>query len=405
MRQHHGSRPHLESRPRQGYHTLSPALRINLEEHASQARAKYPHYEKPSDDDIVIDEEVARKIASTVRRGCGKYERSTGREVYSNTTFDASGTLFRDRREINAFLHAYVRNPCYQFEEVNRVAYNAVEVFKTLILQGEMDSIFRICAHPNIDYEKWWSMYKCYCCASNLGWDRIAATALQAYICLNTLFCHPEIWDEESGRTNERDYRLTRSYQMTVKYTTWRDVGSEIAYLPHRDFFGIPDGHFKASQTDLEGKMAYRDFINTGTERYYMPSAVERSEVLLMLRAKGLPAEIGLQILDLADYKAQRKLKVPHDPFHPHNEEELKKYLNYCWVLLVRCDMVAKALGNRIPWNTLVSKCIIDTWSSLGGDGRIWKYVPNAARDDYHDWYETLSHIERKEQSGEYVFL
>jgi hypothetical protein len=104
-----------------------------------------------------------------------------------------------------------------------------------------------------------------------------------------------------------------------------------------------------------------------------MPADVEH--VTSMLAGKGLPMEMQLHVLQLAQYLPQRRLEIPHDPQHPQNRTELHKYLKYCWQLLVRCEMIARALGDRIPWNRLVSQCLVDLWDRRmsriigGGDG------------------------------------
>lgn len=60
--------------------------------------------------------------------------------------------------------------------------------------------------------------------------------------------------------------------------------------------------------------------------------------------------ELALNVMELAGYEPKRRLNNPHDPLYPCNRKELAQYLKYCWQILVRCDMMAKALDIEIPW-------------------------------------------------------
>lgn len=91
-----------------------------------------------------------------------------------------------------------------------------------------------------------------------------------------------------------------------------------------------------------------------------------------MLCRKGLPVELAVEIMALAEYEPSRRLKVPHDPFHRDNRKELVEYLKYCWQVLVRCDMMARALDIVIPWVGLVTQCIVQLWACKACDGKKW---------------------------------
>ena len=80
-------------------------------------------------------------------------------------------------------------------------------------------------------------------------------------------------------------------------------------------------------------------------------------EVSLSLRKARLLAEVVLEILERADYRWQRRSPYSADPMHSNNREELLKYLRFCWVLLVRCDLLAKACGKRTDWPNDISNC------------------------------------------------
>lgn len=98
----------------------------------------------------------------------------------------------------------------------------------------------------------------------------------------------------------------------------------------------------------------------------YAPLLRDVHTVDQYLRQKGLPPELSTEVLKLADYTMKRRLVVPDDPLHPNNAVELQKYLNYCWQLLIRTDLVARALGRRIQWEEEITLCIMDLW----GDSR-----------------------------------
>ncbi|KAH8646234.1 hypothetical protein BX600DRAFT_157981 [Xylariales sp. PMI_506] len=64
------------------------------------------------------------------------------------------------------------------------------------------------------------------------------------------------------------------------------------------------------------------------------------------------------------------------EPLHPQHRTRLMGYLTYCWDLFVRCDMMAKALGDQIPWDKLVSWSLADLWmrQTAAGDNDTRKF-------------------------------
>jgi hypothetical protein len=116
--------------------------------------------------------------------------------------------------------------------------------------------------------------------------------------------------------------------------------------------------------------------------------------VIDYLRKTRLPTELILYVLELAEYVPRRRLVVPDDPLHVQNGIELRKYLNYCWQLLVRCDVLAKACGKPFIWEYHVNECIMLLWGvqypkmaervdieereeidDIGGINIMWKFV------------------------------
>lgn len=167
-----------------------------------------------------------------------------------------------------------------------------------------------------------------------------------------------------------------RIYQYMLKQCTMGGMTSEVATYPHRQFFGIQDGQFHVRGHPRDGKLrhtrrfpygllSFENFLSS--EKLVEPKSARSAvrQVQETLYSKGLPMELVLEIMGWAGYTEDpnARLEVPHDPFHPENREELAKYLRYCWQLLVRCDMLAAALGKAIPWRYLISKAMIDLFS------------------------------------------
>lgn len=215
----------------------------------------------------------------------------------------------------------------------------------------------------------------------DIGWDQLFKNAMSAYIGLNILYCFPETWDRESGRTDEKDYRNTRLYQYMLRECTASWKHSDVITYPHRQFFGIADEQFPGDKPlvknkvhwlnwaertnksdcsiELYGRVPIEEFLSLDSPISYQPAASDIVSVQQILRKKGLPAELVMDIMELAGYEPKRRLEIPHDPFHPANREELSRYLTYCWQIIVRCDMVRKALGMEIRWQEFVADIII----------------------------------------------
>lgn len=172
------------------------------------------------------------------------------------------------------------------------------------------------------------------------------------------------------------DYRRSHFYQSTVRNSTKSMNYSEISTYPHRQFFGVADNQAPSR----------RDPPYWAIPTEYLPASDDVDLVRWMLCRKGLPVELALDVMELAGYEAP--LRVPHDPFHPSNRNELARYLKYCWQILVRCDMLAKALGVSLRWQVLVARFLIDScgeedvaskkwykWDTESNDSRDWHYV------------------------------
>lgn len=182
---------------------------------------------------------------------------------------------------------------------------------------------------------------------------------MDAYIILNLLHCFPETWNDAGAPTDK--YTFIKAYQLLIRRCNKSGWTSEIATYPHRQFFGIERGRFKTNPEPYDkakwsylltgltyypyGLMSYEDFLSFEKPASYQHHAIDISQVRWMLCQKGLPAELSNSILGMASYTAQRRLLVPDHPLHPENRDELKKYLKYCWQLIVRCTMLGQTLG------------------------------------------------------------
>ena len=152
---------------------------------------------------------------------------------------------------------------------------------------------------------------------------------------------------------------------------------SDVITYPHRQFFGIDDKQFPGDQplyknkshwlywvgrtgtsdcrVEPYGRVPIQEFLSLDSSTGYQPSVSDMGVLRWMLCRKGLPVELALDIMELAGYKPKRRLEIPHDPFHPSNREEFSRYLTYCWQIIVRCDMMGKALGMEIRWQEFVA--------------------------------------------------
>lgn len=209
------------------------------------------------------------------------------------------------------------------------------------------------------------------------GWDQVCYRALIPYIALNLIYCFPETWDDASGKTDEKDYRLMRVYQCAVRDCTYSGATSEVAAHPHRRFFGIEYGQFRsATARDLFGKLPFETFLSCDTPTQQKPTRSAVAQVKQILWSRGLPTELILDILEMAEYEpGDGRLEVPHDPFDPENRDELAKYLKYCWELLVRCEMMANAIGMEIPWMEVLHTVLVQLLGYNTRTGRKWYHI------------------------------
>jgi hypothetical protein len=126
----------------------------NIKEHSACERKKYPdHYNPPPNDEIILDERTAKRIAPTIRRVKINLH-------WENPRRDSE--VIEDRT-VKLFLTEYRHTPCYQFLYFQRQGFLNLQVVATLLLYGEMETILRGCAHPDVAIEGWLDARECQC--------------------------------------------------------------------------------------------------------------------------------------------------------------------------------------------------------------------------------------------------
>lgn len=362
-----------------------------IEEAAKAERRKYTgRYDPPEADAILLDDDLVRRISPIAHR-LKLWQWNHGGSCTEDFTYSPKLCSHEDddaccrcpitfqERKASSFLRKNKDNNCYAYDQVDNLSILNLEIVKTLLVSGDMEPILRVCAHPENDLESWWYFGACSCGVEppGLGWERLYQRALESYMCLNVLHRFPEVRDHDS---DEQDYRRTKCYQKLLRHNA--TSGTQAVRLQHMDFFGLYEGQFsehpKARAEDPYAKlgekmnfhqenypygvMPIQDFLEFEIIPPYLPKDSDVFHVRRMLGAKRLPVEIVSRIMDLADYEARRRLEVPHDPFHRNNKAELETYLSQCWKVLLRCNMMVKALADTIHWDELISQCIAELW-------------------------------------------
>lgn len=369
----------------------------SIGEHSDAERRKYPEkYDPPDPSTILLDDDLVKRISPAIHRlnlywlngiGCSdNFYYSSKLCNHDNHNSRCTCPVRYEERKASSFLRQKKDNDCYEFWETSQLEYLNLEIVKTLLVSGDMEPILRVCAHPENDLQSWRCVAECQCSDSNIGWDHVYQRALEAYVCLNVLYCFPTL---RNNKTEEYDYRRTKCYQLLVRNSAALGTG---AVKPlHVDFFGIRDDQFSEhprarkdgafahlgerlrglSDEYPYGIMPIQDFLEFETVTSHVATASEVVHVMRMLSVKGLPVEIATEIMELAGYEPRRRLKVPHDPLHQDNAIELDRYLSLCWDLLLRCDMMGKALGEPIEWDVWVSQCIAGLFSASRKEDRV----------------------------------
>ncbi|KAG4290263.1 hypothetical protein FPRO06_02149 [Fusarium proliferatum] len=413
-------------------------------EDAAQQRKQYPErYEVPDENQVIISDEAAVKIESTVRRwhpevywpdgsdDLKTFKQPTTKRLCPHTkeSDNCGCVLPYKERKMSAFQRPQVQNDCFKFDIDNRESFRNLQIVESLILHGEMDAILCSCAYEECQLAKWREHRECDCTQVYFGWRSIYEDAIRMYVILNVLEQFPETYDADGSPIE--DYRNLAAYQQAVRSSTESGYRSEIAMFPHRDFLGIEKDQFwwnprphdvprwkhimrfdtngfenyqkgldrfgfscSDDESDAEshngsstnsgnkssaendsddgssdepeekdpeevenmfytlgfyplGLMSYDDFLNFEKLMEYRPSPPDVSHVRSILFQKGLPIEITDRILEYADYAPRGSLPVPGQPLHPQCRQELGRYLELCWQLIVRCYILGHELHGR----------------------------------------------------------
>jgi hypothetical protein len=374
-----------------------------LEEFSRTERAKYPEEHRALElDEVIISTATEERIKNTVK----KYKE---KDDYYLRSGNSLGLKEKTLPYWINYPEQVMCERCYGPGHVN----DSGELLKALLLHGEMDTILNLAAQPNVRLLSRSLLYRT--CDYYRGWSEIAATALMAYICLNIFFLKPETYDptfrkskpsQRSKSGDEPDYRRASSYQrMLFRCTGSRECDS-FTY-PHREFFGVAQDQYDARHWDQKYTFGVTSLSNMRKHSAYKPHVLcpfsylpTRSDIPVVmdhLRSAGLPTELALYVLELAEYSPKRRSVVPDDPLHVQNRTELRRYLNYCWQLLVRCDILAKACGTHFKWEYYVNEAIMNLWGhnnsqqvaeeigweeceillegDVGGLGSLWKFI------------------------------
>jgi hypothetical protein len=372
----------------------------SLERCSETERVKYqPTYDPPQLDDIVITAAIEKKITRSLNQCRSnnpfRLQHKCAQRIWHSLKVDCTCSLLDIEKRASFLVENWRSCPrtCSSTRESHQ---DSVELIKMLIFHDEMEVLFRLCASPDFDLSlNWWSFP--YDRSEDYGWAEIMRSALMAYVCLNVFFLKPETYDPAAREENNTgiavaDYRNTTSYQRTLFRCTAKTKIDTYTY-PHREFFGIADGVYVAdshwSNDPLLGLTALEERRQPGYGYVPTKEDVARTRILVCKAGK-LPVELGLEILGFAGYVPGRRIPVADDPLHKDNVDELRIYLDYCWQLLVRCDMLMKSCGKSWDWYGEITVCIMDLWGDpkIEATGCPW-WIENGYDDwdeDFRDW-------------------
>ncbi|KAJ4982682.1 hypothetical protein SVAN01_11828 [Stagonosporopsis vannaccii] len=354
-----------------------------LSSYAAIERAKYKVVQNPPElNERIISEESVKKMARTVLRYKGQ-----------NPTF-LNKNLLDDALSLYECTAQRFVSDTYRYEsDMDDSIREACEQIKTLLMYGEMDSVFRLAAHPSVHFDRLWDETE-YANAQGFGLSKLKNSALQAYICLNVMFLQPELYDPASRQTylsaeaaanrttfqpDLYDYRLTAAYQRMLLCCTgipYAPDHYEAHTYPHRQFFGIPRGMFhfdnpyRGQKRSFPGTVPVSGLVEDQFINVHTPSKADIPIVLALVKAKGLPTELALQVVEMADYKPVGRLLVRDNPLHAANAGELRRYLSFCWSLLVRIDMLVKECGQWLDWEAEVADTMCTLFEMNGPSRR-----------------------------------
>ncbi|KAI8279012.1 hypothetical protein K4K60_005863 [Colletotrichum sp. SAR11_57] len=346
--------PRLEPEPTlvEGINDFIRVFTEAIAEHSGRERSKYAtEYTSPPHDETLIDDETVREISPLFGR-LPKYAHLINNPSCRHRYNPPCKCLVPySERRVDSLLRRWEYNNCYKFEKVNSAGWKSWQLLVTMLIYGKMEPLLRLAVHPDNFFDIWSTVKICQCGGDEGNWCHVYENATLAFICLQILRQLPETWPH-------CDYRLTKMYQRMISQVTGGDAYSELPYLPHLHFLGLPERPVGLAPYT---RIPQRDVFNVE----YVPHDSDILPVEEILRTKRLPTELVAEIMDLADYKPRRILKVAHDPFHRDNREELDKYLAECWAVMVRGDVFAKAFDCEMNWGSDLVKAFKQLFPGL----------------------------------------
>ncbi|KAF1982984.1 hypothetical protein K402DRAFT_339382 [Aulographum hederae CBS 113979] len=356
-----------------------------IEDCVVSERSKYSDaYEPFADDEPVISKDVAARIGGTVTRYCqatfhGQWDKSHCVHCYHyhwepwmGSSPEKWGSKLNDPKHnpkcscvtshTSATMSAFLVD--WRRHSMDPYPSDSLEITKILILHREMETLLRLVAHPGFCLSKRWSQCCEMCWGKKCGMEEMLDMTLMAYICLNVLYLHPETWDEQYRKARDKmDYRKTSAYQMMlVRCTRVVNKDLDTHMYPHREFFGVPRNMFPCQGCWDNSEFGTGDLQEIALQKEYLPNNSNIPEAINILGSKGLPVELSLEILELADYRPAGRLPIPDDPLHVRNAQELRKYLRYCWKMLVNIRLLCQESGETINWEEKVADCVWKLW-------------------------------------------
>ncbi len=186
------------------------------------------------------------------------------------------------------------------------------------------------------------------------------------YLTLNICYCFPELWDAKSGQGKKtHDYRNTYLYQNALQTCTELGCASDVASLPHRQFFGMMDDTYSAASHSTArthncwpGTVPWEAFLsarNRAPDPFILAPASLNCAVVV-LRQAGLPTELVDKVMEHFGRASTIRAEDPLNPLlHSANSNQLRRYLTYCWQLIIRCSTMAEALKMHLDWQSIVT--------------------------------------------------
>lgn len=337
---------------------FSKRFHRTLQEHCTVERAKHLKVHRPMEnEEEVFSVEIADRIKRILEQS-----KQTGAHTCSPRAIE--------KRKMKDWLALVDSEP--RLRPWRQTPYDVLEPFKILIFLNEMRSVLRIAAHPLIAIRD--THHRGYWDEKDFGMKSFFYLPLMSYLCLNILLTKPELYDNDTKKDHVQfpiqgmtivpdesflDYRLTYAYQLTLLYCT--DAMTQT--LPHQAFFGLSHSAMERPYdlirfTKKCGTMSFANLKSALGSSSYPVHGHDIDEVIWILQQMGLPTELCLTVIDFAEYKPSRRIVVVDDPLHHHNALELRKYLTYCWQLLVRSELLSTSIGMEINWELTVETCI-----------------------------------------------